>query len=63
MEGQSQSDVRPTGRWAARLTIGGLTLLDDVVRTVAPDLEHREADATLHVADLSNAIGAPTASS
>ena len=53
MEGQSQSDVRPTetmGRTPDNRKC--LTLLNHVVGAVAPDLEHREADATNHVAEL-----------
>ena len=50
MEGQSQSNVRPTetmGRTPDNRKC--LTLLNHVVGAVAPDLEHREADTTNHI--------------
>ena len=53
MEGQSQSNVRPTetmGRTPDNRKC--LTLLNHVVGAVAPDLEHREADTTNHVSEL-----------
>src|SRR5580765_2889771 len=53
MEGQSQSDVRPTETMGRTPDNGKcLTLLNHVVGAVAPDLEHREADTTNHVAEL-----------